>query len=403
MGNTIYQTGTVNGAGFSNSGVGQIASIIEVPQKSATLLLPHFTSPKTAFVAEPTENNSSSIAYDPGRIKYNAQELMQLGNIEPSYLMPPIFPKKSTAVIAGKPGIGKSMLARQLCINVAVGLNEFIGFDLSLTHQSAIYISTEDHIEATTYLLHKQLGGMEMPANENLRFIFADSLSQSEILFALKNDLHDKPADLVVIDSFGDIFSGSDSNNNIEMRRTVQAFNKIANQFGCLILFVHHINKGAYNQIPSQDHIQGGGGLVQKVRLAIILTEGQGSIRYFTVVKGNYTPKAYRESAIELIFDEEDFLFESTGETIPVSELTSHSTAHGSSNDSLVQLATQVLGTDSISYTQLVDRIMQFTGKSEATAKRNIKKMRNQGILVESDQGLSVQPVTAESTIIDTD
>jgi len=51
-------------------------------------------------------------------------------------------------------------------------------------------------------------------------------------------------------DSFGDIFKGGDSNNNMAMRNTVKTFDKIAKKHNCLILFVHHINKGAYRQAP---------------------------------------------------------------------------------------------------------------------------------------------------------
>ena len=54
------------------------------------------------------------------------------------------------------------------------------------------------------------------------------------------------PVDLVVVDSFGDIFKGNDTNNNMGMRNTVKIFDRIAKKHNCLILFVHHINKGAY-------------------------------------------------------------------------------------------------------------------------------------------------------------
>ncbi len=41
-----------------------------------------------------------------------------------------------------------------------------------------------------------------------------------------------------------DIFKGGDTNNNMAMRNTVKIFDKIAKNHNCLILFVHHINKG---------------------------------------------------------------------------------------------------------------------------------------------------------------
>ena len=87
------------------------------------------------------------------------------------------------------------------------------------------------------------------------------------------------------------------------------------------MLFVHHINKKAYRLSPGQEHIQGGSGLTQKTRSAIQLSEGDGNIRYFTVVKGNYCPKEYKQNSLELIFSEKTFLFANRGIMIPTSDI----------------------------------------------------------------------------------
>ena len=132
----------------------------------------------------------------------------------------------------------------------------------------------------------------------------------------MDNQLTIAAADLVVVDSFGDIFKGGDTNNNMAMRNTVKIFDKIAKNHNCLILFVHHINKGAYRQAPGQEHIQGGAGLMQKVRLGIQLSEGEDNTRYFTVVKGNYCPKEYKQNKLKqkknklkyLLINDENFV-----------------------------------------------------------------------------------------------
>jgi RecA-family ATPase len=203
--------------------------------------------------------------------------------------------------LAGKPDTGKSQFARQLCIQVALGLTTLLIL-INPIHNRSIYVATEDNLEATRFLLSKQMNGLNSVPKENLRFIFADTMEQEEILKELDKQLTEAPADLVVVDSFGDIFKGGDSNNNMAMRNTVKIFDKIAKNHNCLILFVHHINKGAYRQAPGQEHIQGGAGLMQKVRLGIQLSEGENNTRYFTVVKGNYCPKEYKQNSIILGF-----------------------------------------------------------------------------------------------------
>lgn len=340
-------------------------------------------------------------AVDPvEKTSYNAVELLALGNTKPQYLLEPLFPQKGTSVIAGKPDTGKSQFARQLCIQVALGLPDFLGFHLNPIHKSAIYVATEDSLESTTYLLKTQLEGLQKPAEENLRFIFADTMEQAEILESLEAELKKAPADLVVVDSFGDIFKGGDSNNNMAMRNTVKAFDKIAKQQNCLILFVHHINKGAYRLTPGQEHIQGGAGLVQKVRLAIQLSEGEGSIRYFTVVKGNYCPKEFKANTLELNFSEETFLFSFSGKMLPTSEIGLK--PDGNDKDvkftELERVADEIFGDKILNYGTFVKDYCTYSGKSVPTAKRLHQHLKKLDIIVECQGGyrLASFPVDAE-------
>ncbi|MFT5252079.1 MAG: hypothetical protein ACI87N_001084 [Flavobacteriales bacterium] len=316
--------------------------------------------------------NKAPKVYDFNKVTYNAVELLSIGSVEPKYLMRPIFPQKGTAVLAGKPDTGKSQLARQLCIQVALGERTFLGFELNLINNRAIYVATEDNQEATTFLVSKQFKGLQKEAVENLRFMFADTMDQEEILTKLDAELRLSPADLVVVDSFGDVFKGGDSNNNMAMRNTVKLFDKIAKDHNCLILFVHHINKAAYKQAPGQEHIQGGSGLLQKVRLAIQLSEGDNNKRYFTVVKGNYCPKEFKQNSLTLSFSEETFLFTNTGVMIATSEIGTQPDNFKKEEklNELEEFATTIFSNKTVSYTDFSQAYSELTGKSIATAKR---------------------------------
>lgn len=317
------------------------------------------------------------------KIVYNAVELMAIGNDIEQYLIKPIFPKTGTAVLAGKPDIGKSQLARQLCIQIALEKKTFLGFDLKPVYNKAIYLTTEDDDVSTRSAIQKQFLGLKSDAVENLRFIFADTMSQEEIIKVLNKQLKLAPVDLVVIDSFGDIFTGNDGNNNMAMRKTVKTFDKIAKNYNCLILFVHHINKSGYNQAPAQSNIQGGSGLVQKVRLAIQLSEGDGNIRYFSVVKANYCPKEDKQNSLVLNFSEETLLFTNSGEKIATNKLGSQSNIKNDDGKlrEFQETAETLLCDNSLSYSDFVIEFCKLTKKSKPTAKRAISKMRELGII----------------------
>jgi len=319
---------------------------------------------------------------------YTALELIELGNIEPKFLINPLFPQKGTAVLAGKPDTGKSQFARQLCISVALGEKTFLDFELTPFYNKAIYVATEDDKDVSAYLLNKQFNGLNKEVVENLRFIFADTLEQDEILLELDKALTKEPADLVVIDSFGDIFNGTDSNNNIAMRNTVKTFDKIAKKHNCLILFVHHINKSSYKLAPGQEHIQGGSGLVQKIRLALILSEGQGNTRYLSIVKGNYCPKEYKTNSLALEFSEDTFLFKNTGQTILLNQTVNQSNNLNKAEEKqeeIINLANKILGQKSMNYGSLVEDYCKLTGKSVPTAKRAIRNWVELGILEKNE------------------
>lgn len=327
------------------------------------------------------------------KILYNAVELMEMGDDDIRYLMEPIFPQKGSAVIAGKPDTGKSQFARQLCIQVALGVKEFIGFEINPIHSKALYVATEDNKENTKSALNKQFKGLGQEAIKNLRFIFADTLEQEEILVNIENALNEEPADLVVVDSFGDIFKGSDANNNMTMRNTVKTFDKIGKEHNCLILFVHHINKAAYRVAPGQEHIQGGSGLVQKVRLAIQLSEGEGGIRYFTVVKGNYCPKEYKQNSLILDFSEETLLFTNTGKLIPTTEIGAHADSKQKEEkyNELEEIANTIFGDNLLNYSSFITEYCALTTKSSATAKRVHAKLKALGIIIESNGAYRLQ------------
>ena len=358
-------------------------------------------------IEKPLDTNISPdpLILNEEKVVFNAVELMAIGSIEPKYLMSPIFPQKGAAVFVGKPDAGKSQFARQLCIQVALGEKNFIGFELNPIHNRSLYVTTEDDQESTAYMISKQFAGLDYEPVENLRFIFANLMEQEEILRRLDDELTLCPADLVVVDSFGDIFKGGDTNNNMAMRNTVKSFDKIAKNHNCLILFLHHINKVAYRQAPGQEHIQGGSGLTQKVRLAIQLSEGSGNTRYFTVVKGNYCPKEYKQNSLELEFSEDTLLFTNTGKKIPTLEIGSqkNTVKREKKDDALEKIALTILTGKLITYSEFVKKIQEITNQSDATAKRNIKDLYESGFVEKFDDKYRLKNVNDEDEESDDD
>jgi RecA-family ATPase len=226
-------------------------------------------------------------------------------------LWEPMLQQVGIAAVVGSSDTGKSAFLRELAVTISAGKREFLGFPLHVRHRRAVYISTEDDERAVSYLLRLQNGARNRPPTEyaGLEYIF----DTENLIQRLDNLLAAKPADLVVVDTFADIYNGPMNENN-HVRAFLQEFNQIAQQRECLILFLHHTGKRTEDLVPSKHNAIGSQGFEAKMRLVIELRSDQAdsSLKHLCIVKGNYLPAEYKQQSYVLHFDE-NMNFTNTG------------------------------------------------------------------------------------------
>ena len=291
---------------------------------------------------------------------------------ENSYLLGKLLSATGLAAIVGCPDSGKSMFCRELALSIALGKTDFIDMPIHAKHGRAIYVSTEDAEDSTQYSFQQQLKKMGIP-NENLSIIFTDQIDTDTLIKDINTLVSENPVDLIVLDSYGDLFTGKDGNANIEVRTFLKPFNMLANRFGCLILFIHHINKSGYFDSPNQKHVQGASALGQKLRLILDLRKGdeENSMRYLTVTKGNAVASELKKRAIELEFDEDTFTFHRTGNEKPLHEFIPKKPLKEERDYSILFESDE----KKQKYTELVKRWVIAFKQSEVTAKRMVSKV----------------------------
>ncbi|MEK6478148.1 AAA family ATPase [Catalinimonas sp. 4WD22] len=235
-------------------------------------------------------------------------------------LFDPIFPKVGLVTVAGLSDAGKSAFLRQLLIYLVADFDYFIGFEVKAEHKKGIYFSTEDGEESMSYLLKKQLRGISKEASilKNIEFVFDYGLS---LLDTLEDKLQANNYDAVVIDAFGDVFTGQMNQNNV-VRSFLTKFDRLAKKYKCLIIFLHHCGKNSEYKEPSKNSVIGSQGYEAKMRLVIELREdwNDPDLRHLCIVKGNYLPKEYKSESYVLRFDEY-MLFHNTGRRVPFEDL----------------------------------------------------------------------------------
>lgn len=217
-------------------------------------------------------------------------------------LIDPIFHRVGLASLIGSSDTGKSSLLRELCVDVVTGL-DFLGWKVNPIHKRAYYVSTEDDQMAISFLLKKQNKdyGLIPEDLENLVYIF----ETDNLVYRLDKELCEKPADVVVIDAFADVFNGQLYETN-RVRAFLNEFSQLAQKHQCLIIFLHHTNKRSDTLEPSKHNALGSQGFEAKMRLMIELKSDTqiNNKKHFCIVKGNYLSNQYKTHSFNLQFTE---------------------------------------------------------------------------------------------------
>jgi RecA-family ATPase len=250
---------------------------------------------------------------------FTAFELLNNQNETPrQQLLEGVFESTGLACIAGSTDTGKSMLLRDLCIAITQEEESFLGFKLNTKSHTAIFVSTEDSKAMTTELLGIQYEGLLHESQNRLKFIF----NPDSVLDSLTKVLDEGPADIIVLDCFGDVFEGDPIKSN-EIRSFLKKYLRLSEIYNCLIVFLHHTNKRTENLPPSKHNLHGGQAFQAKMRTAVELRRDLNikDKRHFCIVKGNYQPDEQKEKSFVLYFDKDNLRFNSKGERAEYSTL----------------------------------------------------------------------------------
>tara|TARA_R110002033_G_C3887591_1_gene238518 strand:+ start:2163 stop:3194 length:1032 start_codon:yes stop_codon:yes gene_type:complete len=251
------------------------------------------------------ENNKTS---------FNAFELYNKEVIELPKLLDPFLQSVGLASIVGESDSGKSTLLRQLCIDIALKKNDFLGFKLNSKHNKVLYVSTEDNPDSISFSIKKQIESIkdlndELKLLENLKFI----LDTDKLFLKLNQILSKEPVDLIIIDAFTDIFT-KELNSNTQVRTFLNIYDNLAKKNNCLIIFLHHTGKRTQHNSPSKDSIIGSQGFEAKMRAVIEIKPNKNNAHQkdLWILKSNFLEPSIKKNSYLLNFSD-DMIFTNSG------------------------------------------------------------------------------------------
>ncbi len=292
---------------------------------------------------------------------FSATELLNRKIDKIPCLLDPVFPKVGVCGFAGSSDTGKSSFLRQFAISVSLGEEQFLGFDLCLEHKKAIYVSTEDDDFAISYLLSKANIEKQLKSEDynGLTFVF----DTNNLIETLEKQLNVQKVDLIIIDTFTDIY-GKSMNDTNQIRTFLNQFSQLAQRHKCLIIFLHHTGKRTEDLAPSKNNLLGSQGFEAKMRLVIELRTDkvEPQKKHLCIVKGNYLPKEYKTESFVMEFNE-NLMFKMTDERIPFEEL------KAGNNQSSIDIVKKLKAKG-----KTQTQIAKITGISQSTISRYLKK-----------------------------
>ena len=243
-----------------------------------------------------------------------ADELKKQEIQEIDYLVDQLIPRGTLCSLVGESDTGKSSLLRQLAVSVAYGDNTFLGLKLNDNCRNVVYVSTEDGEMGTSAWLNKHLGE-DITDNQvlsNLKFLFITENLYDNI----RKVVSENCLDLLIIDSYTDVFEGSINDSNI-VRSFLTKYNNLVNQYGVTIIFLHHTKKSSEGMKPNKNSILGSQGFEAKMRSVMMLTKDKDddSLRHLCVVKNNYLSPEEKKCSYVIKFNE-NLSFEPTGKRV---------------------------------------------------------------------------------------
>jgi predicted ATP-dependent serine protease len=247
---------------------------------------------------------------------YKGSEIFSKPKPSTHWLVEKRIPYGSLSALVGESGTGKSTFLSQLAISIIKRDRTFLGYNLITRSKKVLYVSTEDGLAFTHERLSKQLGysedmfssdGILMnqdPHLSNIWFLF----DNKDVIESITQLLETESIDLVIVDAYSDVFE-EDMNHANKVRQFLTEYGKLADQYGCAILFMHHYGKG--DRTKAKHKILGSAGFEQKMR-SILSLDRKEDQSFLKTIKNNYLSHDEGNSADHLLLGD-DLLFTKIG------------------------------------------------------------------------------------------
>ncbi|MEM3710398.1 MAG: AAA family ATPase [Nitrososphaerales archaeon] len=187
------------------------------------------------------------------------------------YISYPLLPRGVLIILAGRGGVGKSMLCLYIAHEVSRGGKLF---GLYECEQTKVLISDNEN-SPSIYKARVEALGLNPLDNLNILSFSRLRLDAKGAISRLKTLIKTNGYSLVILDNWTTHVSHVEENKAVEVSNILSMLRKTAYETGCTILLVHHLRKGLPFAVHETDELRGSSVLVNESDMVLLLERDQ--------------------------------------------------------------------------------------------------------------------------------
>jgi hypothetical protein len=305
----------------------------------------------------------------------NGKELCQMEIPEQSFLVRNLLSEHSVNFLSGEEGCGKSLLAMNLALSIAVGAGKWLAFDV-VKQGKVLYLNNE--LAFTDFARRLKMMSNALPAKGDIsNFIVPKEVPALNECWDTFNETceRERPC-LIIVDCL--YFShDKDENDSSEMKALMRQFLALRDRYNLALLLIHHTKKAARYERMHNDQMRGSnvfGGITDTV-LQMRRSAMDESKRIIKPTKFRHVSDENRKCRL-LSLNPETLWFKDEGET----DEGEHIASVTQTAEEEIDFKEVFRGDRELSRKQVVERC-QPLGYDERTIDRLLKKAKNSGTL----------------------
>jgi hypothetical protein len=278
--------------------INHIPIAIEPEENNATLLNSGYSKESQCFQFE----------------NFTALDIAMMEIPKESFLIKNLISDMSVNFLMGEEGCGKSLLAMNLALSIAVGAKQWLSYDIE-KHGKVLFLNNE--LSFPDYARRLKTMVERLPALGDIsNLIIPKEVPAIDECWQTLNEACDKEKPCLIVVDCLYFTHNKDENDSSEMKALMRQFLALRDRYGLAVLIVHHTKKGSQYQRMHNDQMRGSNvfGGSADTTLQIRRSSSDEGKRIIKPLKGRHIPDDMRKCRL-LSLDPISLWFKDEGET----------------------------------------------------------------------------------------